>query len=161
MIWALQLRAWFCFAVFNIVRCYSFASMTGMWYRKHIDCTDLEKAQIEEEALDCFYKFNSDLLPAADVFRWVLISLIIFSILFSVFCYKWRFLANLCLYLECTIRICSWFVPNSYNETHGSIDLAMTATINFLTFYCDKPDHLIFMTLYLAIELFFGQHFVY
>ena len=37
----------------------------------------------------------------------------------------------------------------------------MNSTIYFLTFYCDRPDHLIFATVHLIVEIFFGYHNAY
>ena len=37
----------------------------------------------------------------------------------------------------------------------------MNSTIYFLAFYCDRPDHLIFATVHLMVEIFFGYHYAY
>ena len=111
----LQTRAWISFAGFNIVRIYMLASNIGSWYRRHTDCSDLETAEITPE-MNCVYIFNSDLMPTSDFFRWVLICLLMSTMIISILCYKWRNLANLCLYFECVIRTVSWFIPNEYNE---------------------------------------------
>ena len=37
----------------------------------------------------------------------------------------------------------------------------MNSSIYFLAFYCDRPDHLIFATVHLTVEIFFGYHYAY
>ena len=125
-----------------------------------MDCSDLEKEEITSE-MHCVYRYNPDLWPTVDLFRWILICLLMSTMIISILCYKWRNLANLCLYIECVMRTVSWFIPNSYNETLGPVDLTMNSTIYFLTFYCDRPDHLIFAAVHLTIEIFFGCYYAY
>ena len=125
-----------------------------------MDCSDLEKEEITSE-MHCVYRYNPDLWPTVDLFRWILICLLMSTMIISILCYKWRNLANLCLYIECVMRTVSWFIPNSYNETLGPVDLTMNSTIYFLTFYCDRPDHLVFAAVHLAVEIFFGCHYAY
>ena len=109
----------------------------------------------------CVERYNPELWRTVDLFRWVLICLLMSTIFISILCYKWRGLAALCLYIECVMRTVVWFIPNSYNEELGPVDLTMNSTLYFVTFYCDRPDHLIFGTVHLTVEIFFGFHYAY
>lgn len=83
------------------------------------------------------------------------------ALLFCILCCKWRVLANYCLYFECVIRTCAWFVPNSNSEKLNVSNLTTLSVIYFLSFYCDQSSQLIFVSVHLAIEIFFGVHFAY
>ena len=110
----------------------------------------------------CVFNYNIELMdPIAEVFRWILFSLIVLSLVLCLLTYKWRWISNKFLYLECIIRFCAIPIPNSYNEKHSNIDITMLSIIIIMIFYCDKPGHLIFSTLHLAIAIFLNCHVAY
>ena len=155
----MQTRAWFSYSGFSIVRIYQFSTKNGSWYNEHTLCSDT--TQMTKDS-DCVFQYNTDLMdPVAEVFRWIIFSLILLSLILCLITYKWRWIANAFLYLECVIRLCALPIPNSYNEKHSNIDITMLSIIIYLSFYCDKPGHLIFATLHLAIEIFLSVHVAY
>ena len=140
----LQHRARFLQSVFIIIRLCHYIFKTGRWYRFDQEpmCYDNENNSNSK----CLWDYNKTVLDPFIYEKQVL--LLILCILNAVLCimsYKWLYLANSFIYIECVIRITGDMIPNSLSQNETAISMIMNLTAYFTGFYCDSKGHIFVM----------------
>lgn len=156
MRWVLQTRAWLIFIGYTAVRIVNVVNKTG-WFERVLDCKE-----DEAEVGNCLYKYNTELRGASeDRFRSLLTIILLLCGLICVLSYKWRWMTDLCCYLECLTRITAGFIPNMINQNQTAVQLSMHTVITMVGFYNDSRGHLVSLLVLQCYQAFFITHYVY
>ena len=105
----LHIKTWLTFLALTILRVVHIFS-GGSWFQSRERC---DSETEPPKTSDCLGKYNEAVMdPIADFFFYALHVLVAVSIVLSLLCFKWRWIAGYFLYLECLIRICAVCFPN-------------------------------------------------
>ena len=167
--WALQTRSWIIQMLYSIMRIQLYVFGNGKWFNFKVEdnCKEyipqLTKEDIEEfSGDDCLGPYNNSLLdPYQSQLRVVLLIITVVAFILSIFCYTWRSIGNWFLYIECLTRVMTSLIPNSLTMSEQSFSYTLKYVSIIICFYTDSSNQIIVITLTLAFQLFFVQHFCY
>ena len=105
-LYVLRTRAWLIYTLITFYRAAQALTKTGFWFNEPVGCSS-------EQFQDCLGSYREDLLePIEGISRFMLRFSIGVAVVINVLSYKWRFLADYCLYMETFMRLCAVFFPN-------------------------------------------------
>ena len=155
LIYVLRTRAWGIYSVMSLYRVIQAITKTGHWYEDPVDCS-------AETFYDCIGRYNEDMLdPIDSKVRFMHRLAIGASVVLCLLAYRWRFLADFCLYFEAFIRLCAQFFPNQASQSHNPQMHCMIAVGSLLLLYSDSAGSMLFLGICLAISIFISYHVVW
>lgn len=87
--------------------------------------------------------------------------MIAISALCCILCFKWRFLTNWFMYLECLQRIAIGCIPNALSQGYDVLQYTNVSAMTFLCLFNDSVGHFLAATVLQLFNVSFVMHVAY